>query len=103
MFRTSLPESIILPDGTELFPVIGGYLKEKQFLTTTNAGIDINKNGWASDLGLSDRNIDKMVIAVARSRRLKYRCVKVISSNLRGKLDLYRQPYQPTHWVFVEG
>lgn len=101
MLKTNLPESIELDDAT-LFPVIGGCVQNKPFLTVQNAGVDVTRNGWASELGLSDNHINKMVVAVARSQRLKYRRVEVLSRNLRGKLDLHRQPYQPTRWVFVE-
>jgi len=27
--------------------------------------------------------------------------VKVLSSSLKGKTDLYNQPYQPTEWIYT--
>lgn len=102
MLRTDLPESITLPDGAILYPVIGGCQQQMPFLTVQNSGVDVTRNGWATDLGLTDANIDRMVVAVAKSRRLKYRRIEVLSRNLRGKLDLHRRPYKPTRWIFVE-
>lgn len=81
MLKANLPEFITLPDGTILYPVIGGCLKQQPFTTT--------------------RSRDA-IAAEARRRKLKYRRVEVLSRNLRGKLDLHRQPYRPTKWIFVE-
>lgn len=81
MLKTNLPEFITLPDGTTLFPVIGGCLKEQPFTTATSRDA---------------------IAAEARRRKLKYRRVEVLSRNLRGKLDLHRKPYRPTKWIFVE-
>lgn len=93
MLRTSLPDSIELPNGAVLFPVIGGHLKQRPFLTV------VTKNGWGDDLIERENNL---IIAEAKQQRLKYRRVSVLSRNLRGKLDLYRRQYEPTQWVFVE-
>lgn len=81
MLKTNLPEFITLPDGTILYPVIGGCLKEQPFTTATSRDA---------------------IAAEARRRKLKYRRVEVLSRNLRGKLDLHRKPYRPTKWIFVE-
>lgn len=81
MLKTSVPEFITLPDGTILYPVIGGCLKEQPFTTPTSRDA---------------------IAAEARRRKLKYRRVEVLSRNLRGKLDLHRKPYRPTKWIFVE-
>ena len=80
MLRTNLPESITLPTGEELFPVIGGHLKQRPFVDGGN----------------------KAIITEAKRRKLKYRRVEVLNRNLRGKLDLHHRPYTPTRWVFVE-
>jgi hypothetical protein len=81
MLRCNLPEFITLADGTVLYPVIGGYLKQQRFTTATSRDA---------------------IAAEAKRRKLKYRRVEVLSRNLRGKLDLHRQPYRPTKWIFVE-
>lgn len=81
MLRCNLPDFITLPDGTMLHPVIGGYLKQQRFTTATSRDA---------------------IAAEAKRRKLKYRRVEVLSRNLRGKLDLHRQPYTPTKWIFVE-
>ena len=81
MLKSNLPEFITLPDGTVLYPVIGGCLKQQPFTTATSR---------------------KAKAAEAKRRKLKYRRVEVLSRNLRGKLDLHRQPYRPTTWIFVE-
>ena len=81
MLRCNLPDSITLRDGTVLYPVIGGFLKEQRFTTATS------RDAIATE---------------AKRRKLKYRRVEVLSRNLRGKLDLHRQPYRPTKWIFVE-
>lgn len=81
MLKSNLPESITLPDGTILYPVIGGCLNDQPFTTATSR---------------------EAIAAEARRRKLKYRRVEVLSRNLRGKLDLHRQPYRPTKWIFVE-
>ena len=81
MLKSYLPELIILPDGTILYPVIGGCLKQQPFTTATSR---------------------EAIAAEAKRRKLKYRRVEVLSRNLRGKLDLHRQPYKPTKWIFVE-
>jgi len=38
---------------------------------------------------------------LATSQGKKAVIVKVLSSSLKGKTDLYRQPYQPTEWVYT--
>ena len=81
MLRCNLPEFITLTDGTVLYPVIGGYLKQQRFTTATSRDT---------------------IAAEAKRRKLKYRRVEVLSRNLRGKLDLHRRPYTPTKWIFVE-
>ena len=40
--------------------------------------------------------------AEAKAKGLRYRTVGVLSGNLKGKTDLYGQPYTPTVWIFVE-
>lgn len=79
MLKTNLPDSIVLPNGAELFPVIGGCLKGQQF-------VDGSRTPETE----------------AKRQGLKYRHVEVLSRNLRGKHDLHGQPYRPTQWVFVE-
>lgn len=81
MLKSNLPDFITLPDGTVLYPVIGGCLKQQPFTTATSR---------------------KAIAAEAKRRKLKYRRVEVLSRNLRGELDLHRQPYRPTTWIFVE-
>ena len=81
MLKSNLPEFITLPDGTVLYPVIGGSLKQQPFTKATSR---------------------RAIAAEAKRRRLKYRRVEVLSRELRGKLDLHRQPYRPTTWIFVE-
>ena len=100
--RTYLPDSIALPTGETLMPVIGGHLKQKPFLTDP----DCTKPNWGNELldkdPCYDRAERKAIIAEAKRRGLKYRNVGVLSRNLRGKLDLHNQPYRPSRWVFVE-
>ena len=81
MLKSNLPEFITLPDGTVLYPVIGGFLKQQPFTKATSR---------------------RAIAAEAKRRRLKYRRVEVLSRELRGKLDLHRRPYTPTKWIFVE-
>ena len=81
MLKSYLPEFIRLPDGTILYPVIGGCLNQQPFTTATSR---------------------EAIAAEAKRRKLKYRRVEVLSRHLRGKLDLHRQPYKPTKWIFVE-
>lgn len=81
MLKTYLPEFIRLPDGTILYPVIGGCLKQQPFTTARS---------------------HEAIAAEAKRRKLKYRRVEILSRNLRGKLDLHRHPYKPTKWIFVE-
>jgi hypothetical protein len=104
--KTELPDSITLPDGAQLFPVIGGHLQNKPFLTLEHSGVDVAKNGWLSGLLDSRPDIDRaerdLIIAEAKRRGLKYRRVSVLSRRLRRALDLYHRPYRPTFWVFVE-
>lgn len=81
MLKSYLPAFIRLPNGTILYPVIGGCLKQQPFTTATSR---------------------EAIAAEAKRRKLKYRRVEVLSRNLRGKLDLHRKPYKPTKWIFVE-
>lgn len=81
MLKSYLPTFIRLPNGTILYPVIGGCLKQQPFTTATSR---------------------ETTAAEAKRRKLKYRRVEVLSRNLRGKLDLHRKPYKPTSWIFVE-
>lgn len=89
--KYDMPEEIALPCGAILKPVIGGHLAQKLFLQPNRA--------TAPDYEGSER---AAIVAEAKRRRLKYRLVSVLSRNLRGKLDLYRRPYRPNVWVFVE-
>ncbi len=93
--HNSLPDSVTLPTGEVLKPVIGGHLCQKPFLTV----VDVTKNGWLADLPISE---EKAIIAEAKRQKLKYRRVAVLSRNLRGKLDLHHRPYTPTVWIFVQ-
>lgn len=95
MRRSSLPDSITLPTGEVLKPVIGGHLEQKPFLTI----VDVTKNGWLADLPI---NVNDAIVDEAKRQKLKYRRVAILSSNLRGKLDLHYRPYTPTNWVFVQ-
>ena len=95
MLRTEMPESIRLPTGEVLKPVIGGHLENKPFLTK----IDVKQNGWMDRLIGSEEEI---IIAEAKQRKLKYRRVSVLSRNLRRSVDLHGRPYRPTRWVFVQ-
>ena len=98
--RNYLPDSIVLPTGETLKPVIGGYLDLKPFLTVEGAGVDVTKSGWG--INLHPIQEEKEIIAEARRQRLKYRKVAILSRGLRGKLDLYGSPYRSTIWVFVQ-
>lgn len=40
--------------------------------------------------------------AYAKLNKLKYKTVRVMSRNLRGKRDLHGSFYRPSIWVFVE-
>jgi len=95
MRRSSLPDFITLPTGEVLKPVIGGHLELKPFLTV----VDVKKNGWLADLTISE---EKAIIDEAKRQKLKYRRVKVLSGNLRGKMDFHRRAYSPTIWIFVQ-
>jgi hypothetical protein len=41
------------------------------------------------------------VVSICKNRKVKYRIIKVLSLNLRGKTDLHGQPYNPSQWVFT--
>lgn len=56
MLKSNLPEFITLPDGTVLYPVIGGCLKQQPFTTATSR---------------------KAIAAEAKRRKLKYRRVSL--------------------------
>lgn len=43
----------------------------------------------------------RQVIAACKEVKAKYRTVKVLGLNLRGKTDLHGQPYKPTKWIFT--
>ena len=62
MLRCNLPDFITLPDGTKLYPVIGGYLRQQRFTTATSRDA---------------------IAAEAKRRKLKYRRVEVLSRHLR--------------------
>jgi hypothetical protein len=104
--KYDLPETITLPNGAILKPVIGGHLEGKPFLTADVIGVDVTQPNWGTALLAMDpdfyRAERKLIIAEAKRRKLKYRQVKVLSRNLRGKLDLHHRPYTGTLWVFVE-
>lgn len=85
--KYDLPESITLPTGELLKPVIGGHLNQKPFAPNLDASVILNRNGIAK---------------IAKAKGLKYRMVSVLSRNLRGKIDLHGRPYGPTYWCFVE-
>lgn len=74
--RTNLPRQIRLPDGTVLDKrlqcVPGERYSSRQVLT-----------GYLRCLGG------------------RYRYIEVLEKNLRGKLDLYGRPYQPTTWLMT--
>ena len=72
MKMTYLPEELVI-DGITLRPVMPNTREERS-------------RAW-------DR---------IQSSGLKYRTVKVLSRNLKGKTDLHGNPYQPTEWLFVE-
>lgn len=98
--RCNLPDSIRLPSGQILKPVIGGHLNQKPFITE----IDVTQNGWAGRI--TDPDIERgertLIIREAKKQKLKYRLVSVLGRNLRGKNDLHHRPYTGTKWVFVE-
>ena len=98
--RTELPDTIILPSGETLEPVIGGYLENNPFLAVEHCGVDVKRNGWAN--GLLESQERQLIIDEAKRRKLKYREVGVLSRNLRGKRDLHGQTYQPSVFVFVQ-
>lgn len=99
MNKSYLPDSITLPDGTVLKPVIGGHLDQKPFLTVKHSGVDVTQNGW---LDQTTSRYETLVVNEARRQKLKYRRVTVQNRQLRGKLDLHGRPYQGSAWVFVE-
>jgi len=101
--KTILPDSITLPCGAVLYPVIGGHIKQEPFLTMEGSGVDVRSNGWLAGLpGHYPENESRAIIAEAKKRKLKYRRVSVLSRNLRGKFDLHHRPYTGSQWVFVE-
>lgn len=106
MLKCSLPESLTLPCGAVLKPVIGGHLAQKPFLTLEHSGVDVTKNGWGAALLNSSNGWEvseqKLIIAEAKRQRLKYRKVKVLARNLRGKLDLHGRCYTGSSWIFVQ-
>lgn len=73
MLKTYLPDKIILEDDIVLRPVIPNTREEIG-------------HAWAR----------------IQASGLRYRTVKVLARNLRGKTDLHGNPYQPTEWLFVE-
>lgn len=76
MLKTSLPESITLKCGTVL-----------RHRTSYIAGIGPSKSA---------------LIAIAKAKGSKFRCVEVLGGNLRGKTDLHRRPYEPSTWILSE-
>lgn len=86
MLRCNLPDEITLPNGAVLKPVIGGCIKRRdgQHITLARGA---GTNG---------------IIAAAKEMGLRYRVVKVLHRNLRGKFDLHGRPYAPNTWVLVE-
>lgn len=102
----NLPESITLPGGAVLKPVIGGHLAQKPFLTVAGSGVDVTTNGWLTDAMRHDPDPErwerKQIIAEAKRRGLKFRTVAVLARNLRGRLDLHNRPYTANRYVFVE-
>lgn len=100
MNRSDLPDSITLPTGEVLKPVIGGRLGRKIFPTKEHSGVDVTQNGWAGPLLPGE--VDRLIINEAKRRQLKYRTVKILSGNLKHRLDLRGYPYRPTGWIFVD-
>jgi hypothetical protein len=99
--RTNLPDSILLPTGEVLEPVIGGHLQHKPFLTLEHSGVDVTKNGWAIYLPIGGE--ESAIIAEAKRLKLKYRRVQVLSRRNRLKYDPWDRKYNAaTQWVFVE-
>lgn len=76
MLRTSLPDSITLPNGK----VLDKRMHYLPGLTCSKATI------------------------IERAKRIgaSYRFVEVIGRNLRGRLDLYGLPYTPSTWVLSD-
>lgn len=95
--KTSLPDSITLPCGAVLKPVIGGHVAGKRFIPDDD---NTKPNDGTSDF--FERTHNNAAIAEAKRRGLKFRRVSVLSRNLRGKLDLHGRNYTDTKWVFVE-
>lgn len=108
MLKTSLPDEIVLKDGTVLKCVVGGHLNQKPFLTkeNTDGAVDCTKTNWGTALMSSpdyyDHTEQKLIIRVAKKLKLKYRKVEVLSRRLRGKEGLHGGLYRPTIWTFVE-
>jgi hypothetical protein len=103
----NLPDSITLPSGEVLKPVIGGHLDGKPFLTIGGSGVDCAKPNWGTELLKSDPDFyedgeNKAIIREAKHWKLKYRKVCILSRGLRGKRDLHGSNYRGTKWVFVE-
>jgi len=45
---------------------------------------------------------NKQLIKFCKKKKIKYRQVQVLSRRMRGRTDLYGQPYQPTECVYVD-
>lgn len=82
MLRCNLPREIVTPDQKILKPVIGGYVGGKFFIKPLAS---INE-----------------IITEAQKQKRKYRTIKILARNLRGKLDYHGIPYQPNTFVFVQ-
>lgn len=68
----------------------------------------INYNGqtYYRNVGMSgamkaDKTPLKTIAATLKQQGRKAVLVKVLSKNLKGKLDLHQKPYQPTEWLFT--
>ena len=70
----------------------------KEFLRTSlPESIKYNKHSFVRSTLLSARHQVRQPF-----NRKGCIMVKVLSKNLKGKTDLYRQPYKPTEWIYVK-
>lgn len=59
----------------------------------------LNKEiSWARDRNDTDLKIIQNTLKLEKRQAI---LVKVLSKNLRHKLDIHNKPYQPTEWIFT--
>lgn len=65
--------------------------------------IDYNGKEYKCDMNLSAdvTSIKSPKLTELKIKKVDFIVVTVLSARLRGKLDLWGQPYKPTTWVFT--